>query len=134
MKLKQRQLFGRFDNFLIFSSFFLELRSKGLYPSSEQEKENHCLVFTLFTFFRKCEIRKFHVVVARRRQRIVPKNALHVHFFVVVARLRRCTNTTCYENMNSCRQYLLVRSLKVRYNGQQKTCNLSCDIAAKRAE
>ena len=49
MKLKQRQLFGRFDNFLIFSRFFLELRSKGLYPSSEQEKENRCLAFTFFT-------------------------------------------------------------------------------------
>ena len=64
MKLKQRQFFGRFDNFLIFSRFFLELRSKGLYPSSEQEKENRCLaftLFTLFTFFTKCEIRKFHV-------------------------------------------------------------------------
>lgn len=32
-ELKQRQICGRFDNFLIFSSFFLELRSKGLYPS-----------------------------------------------------------------------------------------------------
>ena len=49
MKLKQRQLFGRFDNFLIFSRFFLELRSKGLYPSSEQEKENRRLAFTFFT-------------------------------------------------------------------------------------
>ena len=49
MKLKRRQFFGRCDNFLIFSRFFLELRSKGLYPSSEQEKENRRLAFTFFT-------------------------------------------------------------------------------------
>ena len=47
MTLKQRQFFGRFDNFCC--RFFLELRSKRLYPSSEQEKENRCLAFTFFT-------------------------------------------------------------------------------------
>ena len=42
---------------------FLELNSKGLYQSSEKEKEGHCIVFTSST---KSEIRQFHVVVVQK--------------------------------------------------------------------
>ena len=50
--------------------FLQELNSKGLYLSSlnEKKKENRRLVFTSPL---KLEIRKFHVVVARWRQRNV---------------------------------------------------------------
>ena len=48
---------------------FLDLNSKGLYQSSEKEKESR-LVFTLST---KREIRQFYVVVVQRRQRKVQK-------------------------------------------------------------
>ena len=47
---------------------FLELNAKGLYQSSEKEKESCCLVFPSST---KREIRQFHVVVVQRRQRNV---------------------------------------------------------------
>ena len=47
---------------------FLELNAKGLYQSSEKEKESCCLVFLSST---KREIRQFHVVVVLRRQRNV---------------------------------------------------------------
>ena len=45
---------------------FLELNSKRLYQSSGKEKESRCLVFTSS---KKREIRHFHVVVVRGRQR-----------------------------------------------------------------
>ena len=48
---------------------FVELNSKGLYQSSEREKEGR-LVFASST---KREIRQFHVVVVQRRQRKVQK-------------------------------------------------------------
>ena len=48
---------------------FLELNSKGLYQSSEREKEGR-LVFASPT---KREIRQIHVVVVQRRQRKVQK-------------------------------------------------------------
>ena len=54
---------------------FLELNSKGLYQSSGKEKESCCLVFPSST---KRELRRFHVVVLRRRQRNVPKSVMHV--------------------------------------------------------
>ena len=54
---------------------FLELNSKGLYQSSGKEKESCCLVFPSST---KRELRRFHVVVVRRRQRNVPKSVMHV--------------------------------------------------------
>ena len=49
---------------------FLELNFKGLYQSSEKEKESRWLVFMSST---KHEIRQFHVVVVQRRQRNVQK-------------------------------------------------------------
>ena len=49
---------------------FLELNFKGLYQSSEKEKESRWLVFVSST---KREIRQFHVVVVQRRQRNVQK-------------------------------------------------------------
>ena len=48
----------------------LNLISKGLYQSSGKEKESCCLVFPFST---KREIKQFHVVVVRRRQRNVQK-------------------------------------------------------------
>ena len=48
----------------------LDLNSKGLYQSSGKEKESCCLVFPFST---KREIKQFHVVVVRRRQRNVQK-------------------------------------------------------------
>ena len=54
---------------------FLELNSKGLYQSSGKEKESCCLVFPSST---KRELRRFHVVVLRRRQGNVPKSVMHV--------------------------------------------------------
>ena len=42
--------------------------SKGLYLSSEKEKENCCLVLMSST---KCETRKFHILVMQRQQRNV---------------------------------------------------------------
>ena len=48
----------------------LDLNSKGLYQSSGKEKESCCLVFPFST---KREIKQFHVVVVRRRQRYVQK-------------------------------------------------------------
>ena len=55
---------------------FQELKSKGLYLSSQKEKENRCLVFTYV--LHKREIRKTDVVVVQRRQRKAPKSVLHV--------------------------------------------------------
>ena len=52
---------------------FLELNSKGLYQSSEKEKESCYLVFLSST---KREIRHFHLVVVRRRQRNVQKSVI----------------------------------------------------------
>ena len=63
---------------------FLELNSKGLYLSSEKEKENRCLVFTSSI---KRAVRKFHVVVVQRRQRNVQKSVMHVH-------------SCCFANLN----------------------------------
>ena len=55
---------------------FLELNSKGLrYQSSGKEKESCCLVFPSST---KRELKRFHVVVVRRRQRNVPKSVMRV--------------------------------------------------------
>ena len=54
---------------------FLELISKGLYQSSEKEKEICCSVFPFST---KREIRNFHVVVVQRRQRNLRKSVMHV--------------------------------------------------------
>ena len=53
---------------------FLELNSKRLYQSSRKEKENR-LVFTSST---QREIRHFHIVVVRRRQRSLQKRVMHV--------------------------------------------------------
>ena len=54
---------------------FQELNSKGLFLSSQKEKEYRCLVFTSSL---KREIRHFHVVVPQWRQRNVQKSVLHV--------------------------------------------------------
>ena len=65
-----------FVYFLKCWQMFLELNSKGLrYQSSGKEKESCCLVFPSST---KRELRRFHVVVLRRRQRNVPKSVMHV--------------------------------------------------------
>ena len=48
---------------------FVELNSKGLYQSSEREKEGR----PVFASSTKSEIRQFHVVVVQRRQRKVQK-------------------------------------------------------------
>ena len=64
---------------------FLELNPKGLYQSSEKEKESRCLEFTCST---KREIRQFQVVVVQQRQRNVQKSVMHVQsccFAVLVA-------------------------------------------------
>ena len=53
---------------------FLELNSKRLYQSSRKEKESR-LVFTSST---QREIRHFHIVVVRRRQRSLQKGVTHV--------------------------------------------------------
>ena len=53
----------------------LELNPKGLHQSSGKEKESSCLLFPSST---KCEIRHFHVVVVKRRQRNVQKSVMHV--------------------------------------------------------
>ena len=53
---------------------FLELNSKRLYQSSRKEKESR-LVFTSST---QREIRHFHIVVVRRRQRSLQKGVMHV--------------------------------------------------------
>ena len=62
--------------------FFLELNSKRLYQSSENEEESRYLVFTSS---RKRKIRHFHVVVVQWRQRNVQKSAMHVpsYFFLI---------------------------------------------------
>ena len=49
---------------------FFGVDSKGLYQSSGEEKESCCLVFPSST---KREIRHFHVVVVKRRQRNAQK-------------------------------------------------------------
>ena len=54
---------------------FLELNSKGMYPSSEKEK---IVVLCLRSPYTKREIRKFHVAVVQRRQRKVRTRVLHV--------------------------------------------------------
>ena len=64
----------------------LELNSKGLYQSSEKEKESCCLVFPSST---KREIRHFHVVVVQRRQRNVQKSVMHVQ-------------SCCFANLTFC--------------------------------
>ena len=76
---------------------FSEFTSKGLYRSSEKEKESRCLVFTPST---KREIRQFHVVVVQRRQRKVQKSVTHVQsasycFFCCSCcrRSRRCLSS-----------------------------------------
>ena len=73
------QSLSRFFHFVYFVKcwqMFLELNSKGLrYQSSGKEKESCCLVFPSST---KRELRRFHVVVVRRRQRNVPKRVMHV--------------------------------------------------------
>ena len=56
-------------------AIFLELNSKGLYLSSQKEKENRCLIFA---FSIKREIRKFHVVVLQRQQSNVQKRVMHL--------------------------------------------------------
>ena len=72
------QTLSRLFHFVYFVKcwqMFLELNSKGLYQSSGKEKESCCLVFPSST---KRELRRFHVVVLRRRQRNVPKSVMHV--------------------------------------------------------
>ena len=54
---------------------FQELNSKGLYLSSQKQKENRC---HLFTYSKKRRIRHFHVVVMQWRQRSVQKHVMHV--------------------------------------------------------
>ena len=70
--LQTSSLLLQLYKFVKCSRFLQELNSKGLYLSSlnEKKKENRCLVFTSPL---KLEIRKFHVVVARWRQRNVRK-------------------------------------------------------------
>ena len=53
----------------------MELNSKGLHQSSGKEKESCCLLFSSST---KREIRQFHVVFVKRRQRNVQKSVMHV--------------------------------------------------------
>ena len=54
--------------------FFLKLNSKRLYRSSGKEKESRRLAFTSSA---KHEIRHFHVVVVRWRERNVQKSLMH---------------------------------------------------------
>ena len=83
---------------------FQELKSKGLFLSSQKEKENRCLVFTYV--LHKGEIKKTHVVVVQRRQRKAQKSVLHVQSCcfanlnlycflapLVAARSRRCLSS-----------------------------------------
>ena len=72
-------------NLSIVGDCFQELKSKGLFLSSQKEKENRCLVFTYV--FHKREIRKIHVVVVQRRQRKAQKSVLHVQ-------------SCCFANLN----------------------------------
>ena len=51
-------------------AIFQELNSKGLYLSSQKEKENRCLVFTSSM---NREIRKFNIAVVQQLQRNVQK-------------------------------------------------------------
>ena len=63
------------DHFVKCGQFFVELNFKRLYRSSGKEKGSRCLVFASST---KREIRHFHVVVVRWRQRSVQKSVMHV--------------------------------------------------------
>ena len=51
------------------------LESKGLNLSSGKKKKENCLVFTSSI---KREIRQFHVVVVKQRQKNVQKSVMHV--------------------------------------------------------
>ena len=53
------------------------LNPKGTYLSVEKEQENLCVVFT-YSIKQVREIRRFHVVVVRRRLRNVQKGVMHV--------------------------------------------------------
>ena len=73
------KLHSSFSNSLDLSNagdLFQELNPKGLYLSSQKEKENRTLscVHVLI----KREIGKFHVVVVQRRQKNVQKRVVHV--------------------------------------------------------
>ena len=59
----------------ILAHFFGVFISKGLYQSSENEKDSRCLAFTSSA---KREIRHFQVVVVQRRQRHRQKSVMHV--------------------------------------------------------
>ena len=54
---------------------FLELHSKGLFLSLEEQNEN----ILQFTFYIKREIRQSHVAVVQRQQRNVQNSVMHVH-------------------------------------------------------
>ena len=76
---------------------FSGVNSKGLYLSSEWEKENCRLVYTSSI---KRETRWFHVVVVQQRQRNVQKSVMHVQSccFVLLCRSpcpprRRCISS-----------------------------------------
>ena len=65
----------------------LELNPKGLHQSSGKEKESCCLLFPSST---KREIRHFHVVVVKRRQRNVQKSVMHVQSCLLLFWRFRC--------------------------------------------
>ena len=53
------------------------LNPKGTYLSVEKEKEYLCVAFT-YSMKQAREIRRFHVIVVRRRLRNVQKSVMHV--------------------------------------------------------
>ena len=57
---------------------FLGLNPKEPSLNLEKEKENFCVVLTVFVK-RVREIREFHVAVVQRRLRNVQKSVVHVH-------------------------------------------------------
>ena len=61
--------------FVTYWHIFFKLIPKGLYRSSENEKDSRCLAFTSSA---KREIRHFQVVVVQRRQRHRQKSVMHV--------------------------------------------------------
>ena len=76
---------------------FLELNSKGLFLSLEEQNEN----ILQFTFYIKGEIRQSHVVVVQWQQRNVQNSVMHVH-------------SCCFANLNLtlfCRIHCLRRRL-----------------------
>ena len=91
-------------------AIFLELNSKGLYQSSEKEKESGYLSIPSST---KREIRQSHVVVVQRRQRNVQRSVMHLQSCCFTClnlllfcrsrcrHLRRCVNSLVFRHVAS---------------------------------